>query len=133
MKSLQSPPQNTIFNGHPESIKPVIMTGQMYDTATPAEIAEFYNAVINDTTAVGSGNVAGYEYRSVNFFDEDTVGRTSQAQMDALNTLSIGDLPGTPATPTPANNATIASSPATLDWADVVDTFGFQQRRRDEL
>ena len=124
MMSLQSPPKATIFNGHPESVKPVIMTGQMYDSATPAEITEFYNAVKNDTTAVGSGNVAGYKYRSVNFFDEDTVGRTSQAQMDALNSLSIGDLPGMPATPAPANNATIAASPTILNWADVVNTFG---------
>ena len=47
MTSLQSPPQHTIFFGHPESVKPVIMTGQMYgSTATAADETEFYNAVI---------------------------------------------------------------------------------------
>src|SRR5207248_8644351 len=51
-------------------------------------------------------------------------GVTTAAQRNALNTLSIGDLPGTPASPTPANNATINSSPATLDWADVLNTYG---------
>ena len=68
--------------------------------------------------------MSGYEYKNINFFDEDTAGVTTQAQMDVLNTSSIGDLPGMPASPSPANNATIAASPATLDWADVVDTFG---------
>jgi hypothetical protein len=124
MMSLESPPRANIWNGHPESIKPVIMTGQMYSSATAAEITEFYNAVKSDTTAVGSGNVAGYKYKSVNFFDEDTAGVTTAAQRDALNTLSIGDLPGIPASPNPANNATLSSSPASLDWADVLNTYG---------
>jgi hypothetical protein len=126
MMSLESTPRANIWNGHPESIKPVIMTGQMYNTSMPAsEITEFYNAVINDTNAVGSGNVAGYRYKSINFFDEDTAGVTTQAQLDALNTLSIGDLPGTPATPSPSNSSNIASpGPTTLDWADVVNTYG---------
>lgn len=124
MTSLQSPPQHTLFYNHPESVKPVIMTGQMYSTATAAEETEFYNAVINDTNAVGNGQVAGYRYKSVNFFDEDTAGVTTSAQMAALNSLDIGDLPGTPSTPSPVDNAAVRSTTPTLDWADVVNTYG---------
>ena len=101
------------------------MTGQMYGTATAAEIAEFNNAVKASTTAVGNGNVAGYRYKSVNWFDEGTAGVTTQAQRDALNTLDIGDLPGVPSSPSPANGASgVNGSGLVLNWADVVNTYG---------
>ena len=106
-------------------IKPVIMTGQMYGSATASEIAEFNNAVKASTTAVGNANVAGYRYKSVNWFDEGTAGVTTQAQRDALNTLDIGDLPGVPSSPSPANGASgVNGSGLVLNWADVVNTYG---------
>jgi hypothetical protein len=124
MTSLQSPAQHTIFFGHPESVKPVIMTGQMYgSTTTAADETEFYNAVISDTNAIGNGQVAGYRYKSVNFFDEDTAGVTTAAQMAALNTLHIGDAPGTPSTPSPADTVYTKTTTPALDWADVVNTY----------
>ena len=57
----------------------------------------------------------------MNYFDEHTTNASLRAE---IASEVIGDLPGTPATPAPANNATIAASPATLDWADVLNTYG---------
>jgi len=48
---------------------------------------------------------------------------TTAAQMAALNTLNIGDLPGTPSTPSPTDNLAVNTTTPALDWADVVNTY----------
>ena len=68
--------------------------------------------------------MAGYRYQKlVELFDEDTAGVTTAAQMAALNTLNIGDLPGTPSTPSPTDTLSVNTTTPALDWANVVNTY----------
>ncbi len=107
-------------------IKPVIPTGQTYDSGnglpTAAETRVWFDLIVADTNAVGgTGAPAGWRYKSVNYFDEHT---TTAALRAEIGTQNIGDLPGTPTNPTPSNGSSVVGSPATLNWNDVLNTFG---------
>jgi hypothetical protein len=119
---------HNIFYGHPESVKPVIITGMTFDggtggnTTTAAEITEFINSAKSSTTVptTGPANVntfLPYGYRGINFFDENS---TSSSERSALASPTVAVLPGTPASPSPASGNSVASGNVTLDWADVV-------------
>jgi hypothetical protein len=119
---------HNVFYNHPESIKPVIITGMTYDsknTTTAAEITEFINAATSSTTVpttgpAGVNTVLPYGYRGINFFDDNS---TSASERTALASATVGVLPGAPATPSPANGGNFASpGPSTLDWADIITT-----------
>jgi hypothetical protein len=118
---------HNIFYGHPNSIKPVVITGMTYDsnsTTTAAELTEFTNAAINSTqvpTTGGSGfnTYQSFGYRGINYFDENS---TNASERSALAALVVPVAPGTPGNPSPANNGTASSATPTLDWGDVVTT-----------
>jgi hypothetical protein len=101
MKSLESTPRNNIWNGHPESIKPIIITGQSYNGATGAEITEFVNAMKTDTTAPYAGG-----YKSVNWFDADF---NTSGQRSAIAANDIGDLPGVAVNVSPASGSSTST------------------------
>ena len=106
-------------------LKPVIPTGQTYDSGnglpTATETNQWYAAIKADTSAVGGG-IAGYRYKSLNYFDEHTTNASLRTEIAAE---TIGDLPGTPTLVSPANNASgLSRNGLTLDWSDVVNTFG---------
>ncbi len=119
---------SSTFMGATANIKPVIPTGQAYDSGSglpsASEEASYFSYLKTDTNAVGPGGVNGssYYYKSVNYFDEHTLDSSLRSEIAGE---SIGDLPGAATLTTPANNAHVASiTNITLDWSDVVNTFG---------
>ncbi|HEX8522882.1 MAG TPA: hypothetical protein VF669_11535 [Tepidisphaeraceae bacterium] len=127
--SFETPARPNLWYNHPESIKPMIITGMTYDTnnstTTAAEITEFINAAKNSTNIPISGPAGvntfqSFGYRGINWFDENS---TSAAERTALGGTPVGVVPGTPSNPSPSSGASVATGTlATLDWADVVTT-----------
>jgi hypothetical protein len=120
--------RNTTYLGV-NGIKPVIPIGQTYDSGsglpTPSETNQWYNAIKNDTNAVGgAGAPSGWRYKSFNYFDEHTTTSALRAEIAAE---TIGDRPGTPILSGPGNGSTVTSGEnIVLDWSDVTTTFGSQ-------
>jgi hypothetical protein len=123
---------HNVFYNHPESIKPVILTGMTYDgnpskanpgnPTTAAEITEFINAAkastqVPTTGAAGVNSFLTYGYRGINFFDENS---TDSSERSALASATVGVAPATPASLSPASGANVNTATPTLDWADVV-------------
>jgi hypothetical protein len=118
--------KNTTLLGS-AGIKPVIPTGQTYDSGsglpTAAETNSWYTTIINDPNAVGgTGAPAGWRYKSINYFDEHT---TTAALRTEIGAEVIGDKPGIATLSSPANGAVgVAATGTVLNWSDVANTFG---------
>jgi hypothetical protein len=125
---------HNIFYGHPESIKPVIITGMTYDgdstkanpgnPTTAAEITEFNNAAMNSTQVptTGPSGVNTYQsfgYRGINYFDENS---TNASERTALAAPTVAVAPGAPVNSSPANASNLSAGIIALDWSDVVTT-----------
>ncbi len=126
--SFETPARQNIWYNKPNSIKPIILTGMTYDSAsttTAAEVSEFITAAKSSTNIpiIVSGGSAttntfqAYGYRGINWFDENN---TTTAERAAIAGNVVGVLPGVPANPTPAG--TVAPPVTSLDWDDVVTT-----------
>jgi hypothetical protein len=86
-QSLEQPARQNVWFGHPESIKPIIMTGQSYNPGSTvvsgSELRQFIDALkVDRVTASPTG------YKSVNWFDGDF---NTATMRQAIASTSIGE------------------------------------------